>query len=272
MALIGLHARLQAKGIQDACNVYHEKFGINVFQVFIFNPQGSTPVVIAPTDKPNPQYTIIVHASHLTNGIWNNPQYGFRVLYEQASLARDVGACGVIVHLPNDFEKLKLFKSLDKKFDVTIIFENTAMQSSWNTPQKFNAIATVLPKSFDYGLCIDTAHLWASDGYACLQSYKAMWAWFNALDIAIISRIRAFHLNGSIADPGSGRDLHAIPTSRGDRIWGRQKNLGDSSLAAILEFALKHNVICILEIDALNKEKTTKKALKTLHKIGGPEV
>lgn len=124
--------------------------------------------------------------------------------------------------------------------------------SHYETPDKLAVLFRGIRKRVDpfllyFGLCIDTAHIWASG--ADIASFEAASAWLDQLERAhgvIPPHAIIFHLNDNYNGRGSGKDEHA-PLFMG-AIWGSYADRRESSgLAAFLDYARRHNVPTILE-------------------------
>lgn len=74
-----------------------------------------------------------------------------------------------------------------------------------------------------------------------------------------------FHLNGSSAELGSGKDKHEAAFSSDDNIWCDIEP-EKSGVRAIVEFAKKHNIPIICEINRGTESsiKTSIKLIKSL--------
>jgi len=97
-----------------------------------------------------------------------------------------------------------------------------------------------------WGLCIDTAHLFAI-GQPLTTKAEAE-AVIKAITDANMP-VRALHLNGSRSEFNSGVDLHAAIGSPLDNIWGKDT----SGVKRILEWAMERRLAVILERPKFNK-------------------
>jgi len=107
--------------------------------------------------------------------------------------------------------------------------------------------ARVDPDLAFFGLCIDTAHLWASG--ADISSYKKASAWLDQLEeghSVIPPHAILLHLNDNKNGLGGGLDAHEV-LLRG-KIWGGYAHTPEQSgLAAFVDYAVRHGVPTILE-------------------------
>ena len=66
-----------------------------------------------------------------------------------------------------------------------------------------------------WGICVDTAHIWAAG--TDISSAEGMSAWLQALKSP--EKVKLVHLNGCQTALGFGRDQHALVTSRHDLVF-----------------------------------------------------
>lgn len=124
--------------------------------------------------------------------------------------------------------------------------------SHYETPEKLARLFDLVRERADpdlrfFGLCIDTAHIWASG--VDISSREAAEDWLARLEACSASippEAIMFHLNDNRNARGSGRDEHD-PLFMG-AIWGEYaQEPGKSGLAAFLEFANRHDIPTVLE-------------------------
>jgi endonuclease IV len=124
--------------------------------------------------------------------------------------------------------------------------------SHYETPEKlchlFRTIrAKVDPGLIYYGLCIDTAHIWASG--ADISSFAKAADWLERLEHChdvIPPHAIMFHLNDNRNPLGSGADEHDCLLQ--GAIWGDYAQCPEKSgLAAFLDYARRFNIPTILE-------------------------
>lgn len=170
---------------------------------------------------------------------------------EQAVACKNCGAWGIVIHISKIASEIiaasmKLLMPIAKKYGIKIIIEMIATRPSINTyesPEKINKVTKLIGKG-PWGWCIDTAHIWAAG--INVKSYENMSAWLKKIEEP--GKIVMFHLNGSSADMGNGKDKHEIAFGPDDKIW---KNIEPnvSGVKAITEFSLKYRVVIICEIN-----------------------
>jgi endonuclease IV len=161
---------------------------------------------------------------------------------------------------------MHLIKPFVKKSKVNLILEMVASKSDANktyeTPEKIDNLTTLIGADEPWwGWCVDTAHLWGAG--VNVQSYASMKDWLDRLIYK--KKIRMFHLNGSSAALGSGKDKHEIAFGPDDRIW-HGINPEDSGVKAIVEFAETRNIPIICEINR-GTEKNVKKSIKIIKSL-----
>ena len=138
---------------------------------------------------------------------------------------------------------------------VRLYLETPALlpkNSHYETPAKLAKLFEGIRKWVDphlqyFGLCIDTAHIWASG--VDISSFEKASEWLAGLEAVhhiIPPRAIMFHLNDIVNPLGSGKDEHA-PLLMG-AIWGEFNRCPEKSgLAAFLDYARRHSIPTILE-------------------------
>lgn len=124
--------------------------------------------------------------------------------------------------------------------------------SHYETPAKLCALFRQIREKVDpnlcyFGLCIDTAHVWACG--ADIASFEGASQWLAELEAChdvIPPRAIVFHLNDNRHGRGSGLDEHD-PLLMG-AIWGDYAQCPEKSgLAAFLDYARRYCIPTILE-------------------------
>lgn len=238
--------------------------------------------------KENPHIPTFIHAPYVWVNMWNAIDRKNETLdkvVSQMKTGSDVGAIGVVFHIKNitAIRIGEVLSLIHKEFpnDCYFLIENHAYKSSddcsYETPAKLNNLTDTLDAYgiTNYGLCIDTAHLWASMDKMTHTIYSPRFGntfrqWLYDLSPLTISKIKLIHLNGSLSEPGSGKDKHAIPAfDPNDQIWGAEcKNLyaSDSGLVSLLAFCDIHKIPLVIENNSGSNEHL-KDALKHLGEI-----
>lgn len=234
---------------------------------------------------------LIIHGAYVDNP-WNKNLASVLNICEEARMAAEIGAQGVIVHLSkgaNDpatrkFVVEKLCSLPDTvKSSTRIWFEiNAAKPNPATTFEKpARAIELLMaihklineidgednPNKLQIGYCIDTAHLFSCG--VLLQKYdetREYLAEFDNLTRAYNIPIM-FHLNDSASKLGSGVDRHDKLAA--GNIWGAMHaRIAESGIAAILHWAQAHSAMIILERDLSDSLKSVNSDLTLLYKLG----
>lgn len=189
---------------------------------------------------------IYSHASYLTHP-WKSDK-SHKHLKDQLNLCKKMGLKGLVVHLPKDKPDVvvQAMKIINDK-DIPLILEMTSVSpnaNTYETPEKLNYLINELDRigNINYGICIDTSHVWAAG--QDMKYYNDVKKWLNKITS---NRITLFHLNGTTIPLGGHKDVHSVPFSSDDLIWGDVK-YNDSGFKAIQEFAYIHNIPIIMEV------------------------
>lgn len=273
--MFGLHVSKEdfsgkkCKTIGEAIDNTINEFEIGAAQIFTHGPQNSKKnnVILS---KANIE--IFVHSSYLCVGVWKNPKMRF-LLESELTTAESVGARGLVVHLQSvpPEQVAAVCQEVHKKinFKVPLLLETPAIKSTaenhYSKPETLKILSSLLKDSkFDWGLCVDTSHLWASG--VDISTAEAAEKW---LSIAPHEKIKLFHINSNHSrNFATGKDFHIIPLSAEDGIWGKflgpsivnnfnwakvtkedKDLLMSSGLAAFIKFAKKNNIPCISEVN-----------------------
>lgn len=239
-------------------------------QIFVSGPQ-SFKETLTEDDKTavrqltNNGAKIVIHGSYVDNP-WNRAQGSIHNIKQEMRIAAQIGATGVIIHLAAGALQPDTVKYVIEEIargDVTAILWleiHTAKPcaNTYETPEKlaalFRRVAACDLRGLRVGLCIDTAHLFASG--TSLRDYAPAMNWLNTTQNMINAIIPntpfMLHLNDSASALGSGIDEHAV-LLRGN-IWGDYLQtlpvklpLEDCGLVAVLEWAENNGVTTILE-------------------------
>lgn len=185
---------------------------------------------------------ISTHASYVSSGMWkiNNDnadtdesRLQFGHIADMLSSAKQIGASGVVIHLPKRSaesitETLSLLANSPEIEELKdypqIVLEMPASRpddKTYETPEKLNHLCALIKKAktgLNWGLCIDTSHQW-SCGIKMNESID-WYEWLNDLDEYVRNKISIIHLNGNSATNfGRGKDIHEIIMSPSDGIW-----------------------------------------------------
>ena len=193
---------------------------------------------------------IIAHSAYCAHP-WNGKEYAAKFILSELQVCKDANIQGLVVHLPKAPIKtvMRVLPSLMVEGNPIIFLETPAVspkESYYETPEKlsalFMAIREIDPELKNFGLCVDSAHLWTCG--VDISSYDDAESWLSRIDIPKTNLM--FHLNDSERDIGVGPDTHA-PLCTG-KIWSRYKNnVKESGLAAFVNYAVRYNIPTILE-------------------------
>jgi len=223
-------------------------------QVFVMGPQNSH--VTVTTDEAHVLRKlsdggihIYVHSSYITANVYKPESAGYAkvICQKQHELCDTIGASGLVVHLPRDTPEVAAAGyavAVKYKRSTPVLMEiETAKPPKYlyQTPEAIGELSLVLSKiDRDYGVCIDTAHLW-SCGESLANSEDAN-RWLQAYSDLHIPHTLV-HLNDSAQPFGSGIDTHAA-IGYGN-IWPDDT----SGAKSVLVWALSSGIDCILERD-----------------------
>ncbi len=207
-----------------------------------------------------------VHSAYPTTKIWkltSATDKKLDALKVQLAAASLIGASCLVLHInkiyPDEAAKvMKLIKPTVKKTKIKLLLEMVASKADANktyeTPEKIDNLTTLIGAEEDWwGWCVDTAHLWGAG--VDVRKYTKMKDWLSRLTYK--KRILMFHLNGSSAGLGSGKDKHEVAFSPDDLIWHGIKP-EKSGVRAIVEFAVSRSIPIICEINRGSEENVRK--------------
>lgn len=164
---------------------------------------------------------IYIHSTYLSN-LWsdNKPvrHKTIEMIRDELEIGRQMGAKGVVIHF-RDWEPDKLvpaLRVLGNPEDITLYLEiasKRALPNCYSNPAWISGIFQQL-KSFNVGLCIDTAHAWATGVDLTKESVvKEYFAQINTHGKPIL-----IHCNDNVYGCGALKDEH-INIGEGE-IWG----------------------------------------------------
>jgi endonuclease IV len=269
--------KTESHTMTEALELEMKRFNLNSAQIFTHGPMNAYPnkmdcssvqQVIKDMDA-----SIYVHGSYLSVGLWNTLDKGKRMtlnhVLDTMHSACMINAVGVVIHLSKKpVETIKgcmdmlqqglgEIKVEDPYKMPMLLLEAPAMKPgkwTYESPEKLNKLCDVLKENTNWGLCIDTAHLWS--GGVDLSKPGSWDAWLEGLTDLARSKIKLIHLNGSLeSNFGTGKDIHIIPFSEEDAIWGKsKKSVDNSSFKSIIDFCEKNNIDVISEINRGDKK------------------
>lgn len=239
------------------------KFHMRAAAVFVGGPK-TREITLAPEERgalrsyiSESHMKVIAHSAYSAHP-WKGDPDAARYIVEELKVCQESGITGLVVHLPklpasSVMKYIERLQSPDVE-NVRVYLETPAVKPSesyYETPTKlanlFSKIRTVDPGLDRFGLCFDTAHLWTCG--VDLASYDAANDWL--VDLEAHSRVigpdaTMIHLNDSERERGVGPDTHSGLTK--GRIWSEYaSNLPASGLAAVVDYAKRHDTPTILE-------------------------
>ena len=207
--------------------------------------------------------SVSVHSTYISVGIWKltpenitvgKTQKTYEHICDQMRSCAAIGAWGLVIHVSKQPAErvaaaVKIFGPLARELKVKIILEMVASKAdpklTYETPEKINKVTALLgPKKKWWGWCVDTAHLWGAG--VSVRDFQEMQDWLKGLKHP--KKVLMFHLNGSSAARGSGKDVHEIAFGPDDIIWNGVKPR-DSGVRAVVEFAKRSSISIICEIN-----------------------
>ena len=238
--MIGVHVHKGTHKTYDAAIIAASvKYNTNVVQIFVTNPRSYARIAMNLSNLAllveDHNMRIYIHASYACQP-WNVGLGRDRSLQ---ALRKDIEACteidgrGVIMHLPARVGKLdETFARFPPNAPIALEMVSTLSPENYSNP----AVLRPLP----YKVCVDTAHLWSMG--VKMRHRNTVQTWLDAMK----DRIMLFHLNGSYELIGSGKDKHAVPFSKNDKIWGKVKYSG-SSCELLVMYSHEYGIDMIVE-------------------------
>jgi deoxyribonuclease IV len=230
---VGFHVSI-AGGISNSVN-NAKKLGCSAFQIFSRNPRGWTAKPL-PTDEVRSfknrlcasgieKKSVIVHMPYLPN--LSGPPGGLyersvKILTEELERCKLLGICYLVVHLGSHMGRgstsginqlvnalrTSIVCSKSEK-EVVVLLENNVGQknSVGGTLEELRLILDRLDSSKQFGVCIDTCHLFAS-GYDLRTKQDVNIIVEKIKAIVGLKELKIIHLNDSKGGLGSNLDRH----------------------------------------------------------------
>lgn len=254
---IGKGTGLLEKNVAKTC----AKWRFNACQIFLYSPMQVKKMLYdeAALRDVTRNIRVYVHSSYLISP-WGAKPYNMALSRAQLQAAENIGAVGVVFHLPKSKPKdvVPRFQALlaKKPRRVRIILEPRAMQpseGSYESPEKINALIDAIKSAGtatrDINICIDTAHAFC--GQQQFRTYSEARMWLRRFKYPRC--IKLFHLNGSQSTGFA--DRHAIAMSKKDKIW-HGIPYRESGARAFVEFARRYRIDIVLECDFVNETRS----------------
>jgi endonuclease IV len=269
--IIGFHTERKVDGkkanivaaMQHDITTMREYTPTPCLQIFVSGPRGyahiTTPAERAEIAKLG--IPVVIHGNYMDRP-WGGSAAPVASVRAELKHAQECGATGVIVHLSSavsDDEKLRTaLHGVGAHDGVVFWLEiHTAKPSpqTYETPAKiatlFERVRRLGVNGQVYGLCIDTAHLWACG--KSLATRESAAEWLREVDAACAGHPIMMHLNDSKKEFGGGVDQHDSLCQ--GNIWREyhpvtgSKPFADSGLMYIFEYVRERRIVTILERD-----------------------
>ncbi len=241
--------------------------GYTAAQIFVKVPQSGADIKFAEGEKAEIKkfckehnFKLFVHSTYSTLVCpKSNVEKNKKLILDQLRACDEIGARGLVIHL-HKYTPDQIAQSLHsmlhgEKYKTRIILEMPGViptpNTTYETPEKLGRMIDALEKYFGrgvnkFGICIDTSHVFC--GGLDMADYDFVKNYLKQLDDERLnSWIDLIHLNGCATEIGSHKDIHAIPFSTQDKIWGG-KHFKKSSFTLWLEWIKKNNATAIFEI------------------------
>lgn len=243
---------------EEILRARNENFNINTVAFFISGPKNYKINLKDDNEIKNIKnlnLNIYIHNNYVANP-WSNilsvRTKSIKSIHDQLDIAHKINAKGFIIHFPKNNVELVMSiipELINHTYQGIIYFEIPSVSKKISIFHNidilnnlFNRIKNEINNSKQFGLCIDTAHIWSCG--VDISTYYNTKKWLNSLHI--INNNILFHLNDNIKNLGISPDIHASLTE--GQIWKNYKNnLKESGIFAILEFCKKNNLSIILE-------------------------
>jgi deoxyribonuclease-4 len=230
---VGFHVSI-AGGISNSVN-NAKKLGCSAFQIFSRNPRGWTAKPL-PTDEVRSfknrlcasgieKKSVIVHMPYLPN-LSGPPgelyERSVKILTEELERCKLLGICYLVIHLGSHMGRgstsgiNQLVNALrtaivcsKSKKEVVVLLENNVgrKNSVGGTLEELRLILDRLDSSKQFGVCIDTCHLFAS-GYDLRTKQDVNIIVEKIKAIVGLKELKIIHLNDSKGGLGSNLDRH----------------------------------------------------------------
>jgi endonuclease IV len=281
----------ERKTMTDAIEIDTSALGLNAAQIFTYGPRGYRRVIINYDNVRdycrNAGIILFIHSSYPSIKIWSVDRKNktskeskkiIKHIKDQLEACQKMGAAGFVLHVVAEhpekvLETLKIIEPIISRTKVRVLLENPYMRPSeltFETPEKLNNLCSVLSNSSlkkrSWGLCMDTAHLWAS--CVDISSKQNMNEWLH--DFRYKKKIGLVHLNGN-ARPMCRKDQHAIAFFKDDRIWRsylKTRNIKGSGAYILIKFCKVNRVPIICEIN-MGTQHDAEQSLEIIRNILG---
>lgn len=255
--MYGIHVRKNDTTLAE--QIVIERQYCTAMQIYTHGPKSYNRNKIDGVQEAAKDITLFVHSTYFSLP-WKGKTSAINHIIDQLNTVAEIdvngNTRGLVVHLPKDKPEVIVDAMKKFKHTVPIILEMTSVKSdperTYETPEKLNKLCSLLG-DINYGICIDTSHIWAAGEDVRTKAYLDNW--FSRLKYP--NKIHLIHLNGSSNDMGSGKDTHIVPFTETDKIWhGIEYN--NSGVKSVIEFCKKYKVPVIMEINRGDKNEILK--------------
>ena len=244
-----------------------QNYGTDYIQFFVIGPTDYTTVEWLNSREKrikfrgDPRHKI-VHGAYVDHP-WEDTSVGKISVYNimrEMLLCDEIGAEMLLVHIASTINEKRAKEVLDKLHETyfdygTLLVLEIDAHSNWSS-HNMNKLIKMIEHHDNMGVCIDTAHLWATG--TNLTTADDVRKWYKGIKNP--SKIKLIHLNDNAYEMGSSRDKHLSVANPKGKIWGKDK----SGIVELLKLFPKTPVI--LEPHNASAENV-KKELKFLKKL-----
>lgn len=272
-----LDDKSSASDLSDAIIRDTDALQLNCAQIFTYGPRFlvKNKIDYEAVKKTTADIDLTVHSAYPTTSIWKITTGStlaevkkIDAIKLQLLSCKKVGAWGLVLHINKVYPDvaanvMRILKPTVKKSKVMLVLEMVSSKAeadkTYETPEKIDNLTTLIgPNEKWWGWCVDTAHIWGAG--VDIKSYANMKNWLDSMTYK--NKIVMFHLNGSSAIRGSGKDKHEAAFSSADLIWhGIDPKV--SGVRAVIEFAEKRKIPVICEINR-GSETEIRKSIESI--------
>lgn len=285
--------------LEDAATSLINQYNMTAIQIFTNGPQSMAynKYDAETLNALSKDITIYVHSTYITDSFWNTIESNqitkinkiTNHIQNQLDAANEINAKGFIIHITRTpintiIKGLTYLNDNIIPHNITIFLEFKAMRShesdSYETANKLNNLyAAILDAdiSIKWKFCLDTSHLWATG--IDMADTKLMKHFFKSLKCT--KYIGLIHLNAANKSTfNTGRDIHILPLSADDDIWGmltdadefaniskaEMSKIKKSTLGILIKWIKKNNIDIIGEFKrgTLNQYKLSIQTIQYL--------
>lgn len=247
------NSKSKHKSYMDAITNDTTLLNMSAMAVFTMGPRSKAKINMAHQDInkycANHNIIIYTHTSYIATGIWNvnyanrhedKSRMYIQLIKDELMQGKQLGARGVVLHYSRHpvstiSETMEILSDCEAINSIRqnagdlpkITLEMPASKPSdsltYETASKLNILVKALDDNskitIGWDLCIDTAHLYS--GGVSFEQTNSWNDYINKLSAVARKKLTLIHLNGAEGKHfGTGKDVHIIPLSKQDAIWG----------------------------------------------------